>query len=187
SRVSKSSPGAASPFGIVHAPSSLWTWKGPPGCASRTSNLFFLRRNINRPALIRLRKDFECAGTSHSTPAKRSVHFARAARASSLPPRRQIARGQRWHRSRTRRLATGSEVALFQQREVASSTRHLSAVVVADRRPGARPRRWRVCVRIPATRTEKLGEMDALRQRRFLVANRRRNARLCLRRRGARA
>src|SRR5439155_22255927 len=61
-RVSKSSPGAASPFGIVHAPSSLWTWKGPPGCANRTSTLLLLRRNINRPALIRLREDLAFLG-----------------------------------------------------------------------------------------------------------------------------
>src|SRR6266496_3925384 len=81
-RVSKSSLGAASPFGIVHAPSSLWTWKGPPGCASRTSTLFFVRRNINRPALIRLRLDLAfldmssfCAGDALDRLCQRRVFF----------------------------------------------------------------------------------------------------------------
>jgi hypothetical protein len=37
--------------------------KGPPGCASRTSNSLFLRRNMSKPALIRLRGGFELPGT----------------------------------------------------------------------------------------------------------------------------
>ncbi len=40
-RGNNSSPSAASPFGIVHAPSSLLRKYGPPGCASRTSNPFW--------------------------------------------------------------------------------------------------------------------------------------------------
>src|SRR5207249_6090589 len=75
-------PGAASPFGIVHAPSSLRVKKGPPGCASRTSNSLFLRRNISRPALIRLRGDLGfsgiplfCAGDALDRRCQRRVFF----------------------------------------------------------------------------------------------------------------
>jgi len=36
---------------------------GPPGCASRTSNSLSLRRNMSKPALVRLRLDFESSRT----------------------------------------------------------------------------------------------------------------------------
>src|SRR6266853_366460 len=42
-RVNKSSLGPASPFGIVHTPSSFLAKNGPPGCASRTW-IILLRR-----------------------------------------------------------------------------------------------------------------------------------------------
>src|SRR5207244_12814024 len=63
-RVNKSSTRAASAYGTVHTPSSMRVKNGPPGCASRTSNSLFLRRNISRPALIRLRGDFEFSTAS---------------------------------------------------------------------------------------------------------------------------
>src|SRR5438477_2552109 len=65
-RVNKSSLGPASPFGIVHTPSSFLAKNGPPGCASRTW-IIVLRRKMSRPALIRLRFCF-CGGGESSTP-----------------------------------------------------------------------------------------------------------------------
>src|SRR5207249_3609065 len=71
--------------------SSLWTWNGPPGCASRTSTLFFLRRNINRPALIRLRLDLGflgmpsfCAGDALDRLCQRRVFFFAAPEMKSV-------------------------------------------------------------------------------------------------------
>src|SRR4029079_5355997 len=77
SRVSKSSPEAASAFGMVDMPSSLRAKSGPPGCAKRNSSSSFLRRNMSRPALMRLRLDFGCSRTHHLTRKPSSVHFVR--------------------------------------------------------------------------------------------------------------
>src|SRR5205823_14576469 len=52
-RVIKSSLGPASPFGIVHTPSSFLVKNGLPGCASRTW-IILLRRKMSRPGLHRL-------------------------------------------------------------------------------------------------------------------------------------
>src|SRR5204863_2480756 len=48
---SGSSPGSTSPFGMVHAPASLFAQNGPPGCARNTSSPPPRRRNSKSPAL----------------------------------------------------------------------------------------------------------------------------------------
>src|ERR1700730_8511808 len=48
---SGSSPGSNSPLGIDHAPSSLFTQNGPPGCTKNTSREPHLFRYNSRPAL----------------------------------------------------------------------------------------------------------------------------------------
>src|SRR4030095_879579 len=92
--------------------------------------------------------------------------------------RRSHSRRQRWHCQWRMRSAAWGEVALFEQRAISISTRHLSAVIGANRRSDAWPRTGWICVRIPVTRAENLGKMDALRQRRLLVASPRPKARL---------
>src|SRR5262249_868790 len=58
--------------------------------ASRTSISSFVRRNISRPALIRLRESFELSGIQHFTSTTRSWHFVRGALSSFSPPTREV-------------------------------------------------------------------------------------------------
>src|SRR4030095_7825184 len=61
-RVSKSSPSATSPFGIVQNPSSFLRKYGPPGCANNTSIPASRFRNMSKPALVRDRFIFARGG-----------------------------------------------------------------------------------------------------------------------------
>src|SRR5205085_1747881 len=78
-RSSKSSPAAGSPFGIVHAPASLFRQNGPPGCTSNTSTRAAVRRNMSRPALCFISSHSERKRGTSQAFVYASVRFARRA------------------------------------------------------------------------------------------------------------